>query len=82
MATESQIARIKQLNALQMGAGLVGLIGGVIYAKRTGGGFWRYVGYSLLGELIVGLPVYAITLPMRNKIIKESESEVKKEVKT
>ena len=40
--------------------GFIGSVGGVVYSIKTGGGFWRGVGYWLLGGLIVGGGAYII----------------------
>ncbi|MDD5013516.1 MAG: hypothetical protein PHW73_00255 [Atribacterota bacterium] len=69
--SESQKERINNLLLIESGAGLTGLILGIIYSSRTGGGFWRGVGYSILGALIFGVPARIITTPFKNKIIKE-----------
>jgi len=73
--TENQKQRIQNIEAIQSGAGLIGSIGGIIYANRTGGGFWRYVGYFILGGLVVGLPTALIMTPFKNKILKEGDKE-------
>jgi len=52
-----------------MSAGLLGSIGGLIYAGRTGGGFWRYVGFWIAGGLAVGLPAMLVATPFKNKIL-------------
>ncbi len=44
----------KRLALMQMGIGTVGMIGGWIYANKTGGGFWRYVGFGLMGGVALG----------------------------
>jgi hypothetical protein len=71
--TPNQQERIRNIQGVQMGVSLIGSIGGVIYAKRTGGGFWRYVGYWILGGLITGVPAALIAVPLKNKILKESD---------
>ena len=39
-----------------MGITSIGNIAGIIYANKTGGGFWRYVGFMILGGIIIGTP--------------------------
>lgn len=71
--TENQQSRLANINYVIGSISLLGSIGGVIYSKRTGGGFWRGVGYFILGGLALSLPAKVISLPFANKIIKESE---------
>ena len=67
----SQKARYRNISALAGSVALVGSIGGIIYAKKTGGGFWRYVGYWIAGGLVAGIPARLIALPFQNKILRE-----------
>ncbi len=71
--TDNQKERIRNIQAIAASISLVGSIGGVIYAKKTGGGFWRYVGYWILGGLVTGIPAKLITTPFTNKILKEGD---------
>jgi hypothetical protein len=60
------------------GLSAAGWVGGFIYANKTGGGFWRYVGYGFLGGAITGLPAYFTVYQRMNKIdtvIKEKTGE-------
>ncbi len=72
--TESQNNRLNGINYVQGGLTLAGAIGGLIYSQKTGGGFWRGVGYWVLGSLIVGIPTMLITNPMKTKILKDIEN--------
>ncbi len=69
---ENQKSRIANIDLVTASVGLIGAIGGVIYAKRTGGGALRYVGYWILGALALGVPARLVALPFKNKIISES----------
>ena len=69
--TPSQKARYSNITYLAGSVALVGSIGAVIYAKKTGGGFWRYVGYWFAGGLVAGIPARLIALPFQNKILRE-----------
>lgn len=69
---ENQKTRIANINLVVSSVALVGAIGGVIYAKRTGGGSLRYVGYWIVGALALGVPARLVALPFQNKIISES----------
>lgn len=71
--TESQKQRIFNIQAINYSIGLIGFIGGIVYAKKTGGGFWRYVGWSFAGSVATGLIGSLATTPFTNKILKESE---------
>lgn len=69
--SESQKARIMNLLAIEMGAGIIGSIGGAIYAHRTGGKWYRYIGYWILFGAITGLVAKLAITPFENKIIAE-----------
>lgn len=43
--------------------GTVGTISGWVYANRTGGGFWRYVGFGFAGGVIASIPAYIFINP-------------------
>lgn len=73
--TPNQKARISNINAVQMSVGLIGLVAGIVYAKKTGGGFWRYVGWSFAGSIVAGLPAQLIATPIKNKILREGDTE-------
>lgn len=70
---ENQKQRIANINYVVGSIALIGSIGGVIYSHKTGGGFWRGVGYWIVGGLALSLPAKVISLPFENKILKESE---------
>ena len=72
--TANQQERINNLNNLQMGISLAGLIAGLIYANKTGGKFWRYIGYSFVGSVATGLTASIVLTPFKNKILKEGET--------
>ena len=57
----------KQLALIQMGIGSVGTIGGWIYANKTGGRFWRYVGFGFAGGAALGVIGY---FTIAQKIVK------------
>jgi hypothetical protein len=75
--TENEKARLNNINYVVGGIGMLGAIGGIIYAKKTGGGFWRYVGYWIAGGLVLGLPARLTALPFKNKILKEADKRLK-----
>ena len=58
----------KSIALIQAGISSVGTIGGWIYANRTGGGFWRYLGFGFMGGSIMGITAYFITAQKINKI--------------
>ena len=70
----NQQERINNLNNLQMGISFAGLIAGLIYANKTGGKFWRYIGYSFVGSVATGLTASIVLTPFKNKILKEGET--------
>ena len=70
---------LEQQNAM---VGAIGGVAGLVYANKTGGGFWRYVGYFLLGGFAVGvLPNLLYFTPQINKVaalIKEKSNNLQK----
>ena len=75
--TENQKQRIFNIKSIQSGVSFMGGIGGVIYANRTGGGAWRYIGYFILGSLVTGVPAQIIATPKINEILKEADQTKK-----
>jgi hypothetical protein len=76
--TENQKQRIQNIDLIVGSVALLGAIGGVIYAKRTGGGFLRYVGYWIVGGLVAGIPSRLVATPFKNKILKDADEGVVK----
>ncbi len=69
--TDSATARLANIMYVTGSIGLIGSIAGVYYSHKTGGGFWRGVGYFLLGGFIFGTAAHLAALPFENKIIKD-----------
>jgi len=65
----------KSLQIAQMGIGTLGTVGGWVYANKTGGGFWRYVGFGFIGGVALGTIGYFTLMQKINKI----DVEIKKE---
>jgi hypothetical protein len=63
----------KLLVLLMVRAGVSGLgtIGGWVYANKTGGGFWRYVGFGIMGGIAFGTLSFIATIPSYSKLDKE-----------
>jgi hypothetical protein len=74
MATEqltaSAQARLWNINYTIAALAFAGGIGGVVYSSKTGGGFWRGVGYYIVGSVVVGASARLLALPFQNNIIK------------
>ena len=73
--TEVGQQKLNNITLIIGGFGLLGGIGGVIYSNRTGGGFWRGVGYYFVGSLALGLPLRLALTPSINKITSEESVE-------
>ena len=71
--SDNQKARILNIGYVIGSISFLGSVGGLIYANRTGGKFWRYVGYFIVGGMVLGVPAKIISLPFVNKIIGESK---------
>ena len=76
--TPNQKARINNIDMITGSIALLGAIGGVMYAKKTGGGFWRYVGYWIVGGLASGIPARLVALPFKNAILKNGDTQTPK----
>lgn len=81
LSLEQLKAKQKTLVAQNAAIGMIGSIGGVVYSSKTGGGFWRGVGYFILGGMVVGiLPRIFYFIPKINEVtalIKEKEKKAK-----
>jgi hypothetical protein len=75
--SDNQKQRIANISYVVGSISLLGSVGGLIYANRTGGRFWRYVGYFILGGMVVGAPAKLVSLPFINKIIGETKNSSK-----
>jgi|10_taG_2_1085330.scaffolds.fasta_scaffold63337_4 hypothetical protein len=58
----------RQLALMQMGIGTLGMVAGFVYANKTGGHFWRYVGFGLMGSIAAGSIGYFTTYQRIAKI--------------
>lgn len=73
--TDAEIqGKIRSLMLTNAGIGVVGTAVGFVYANRTGGGFWRYVGFGLLGGMITGAITYFTTYQSINSYATELEA--------
>jgi hypothetical protein len=73
--TENQKARILNISYVVGSISFLGSVGGLMYANRTGGKFWRYVGYFIVGGMVLGVPAKIISLPFINKIVGETKDD-------
>ena len=75
--TQTEIASIKvlNLNRTLMAVSLLGGVAGVVYSNKTGGGFWRGVGWYFVGSIAASAVGTIATYPIRNKIINDSGIE-------
>jgi hypothetical protein len=71
--TPNQQQRINNIDYVTSSIGTLGAILGVVHSHRTGGGFWRGVGWFILGGLILAVPARIVATPFKNKIIKETK---------
>jgi hypothetical protein len=71
MLTEKGESQIKNIDYAVKGMAILGAVAGVVYSAKSGGGFWRGVGYFFLGSLVVGGVTRLATLPMKNKVISQ-----------
>lgn len=71
--TPNQQQRITNIELIEGGASVIGLIAGVVYSKRTGGGALRGIGWGLAGMVGATLITRLATTPFKNRILKENE---------
>ena len=71
--TPNQQQRINNIDYVTSSIGTLGAILGVVHSHKTGGGFWRGVGWFILGGLILSVPARIVATPFKNKIIKETK---------
>ncbi len=74
--TKNQESRLANINYITGSVALLGSIGGAIYSHKTGGGFWRGVGYWILGGLALGAVAKLAALPFENNILKEADKSI------
>lgn len=65
----------KELNlqAIRLAGSTIGGIAGLVYAFKGKKGFWGYVGFMLLGSIVIGGTVALATLPASKNILLEQE---------
>ncbi len=70
--TQTEIDSKKiNLMAINVGASSLGFLSGLGFAYHRKSKFWGYVGWGLLGSLVVGGVAGLATLPMAANIAKE-----------
>lgn len=69
--TEKGKQKITNIRLAIGGVSILSGIGGVIYSNKTGGGFWRGVGYYLLVSIVVAIPLNLLSMPVVKKTISE-----------
>lgn len=52
-----------------------GLIAGLVFAYKKGSHFWGYVGFALLGTLVIGGAIGILTLPIAGGIVKDASDK-------
>jgi hypothetical protein len=75
--SQTEIASIKllNLNMTLWAVSIAGGVAGVVYSNKTGGGFWRGVGWYFVGSIAASAVGAIVAYPIRNKIIDESGIE-------
>lgn len=58
--TDAQKSKILNIRIATMSLSTLAGIGAVVYNIKTGGGFWRGVGYFVLASVVVGFPIGVI----------------------
>lgn len=81
LLTDEQRKKLVQIYAIRSVASTVGAIGGAYMAYKKEKGFWGYVGFMLLGSIVVGGLVGIATMPMRAKLAEEMLKSVDEQKK-
>ena len=61
-------AKTKQVHSITGLFSSIGTISAWVYVAKNGGGFWRYIGFGLMGGIAGAVLGMGLTLPMANKI--------------
>jgi hypothetical protein len=72
---QARIAEIQHklyvLTLIRMGVSGLGTVAGWYYANKTGGGFWRYLGFGFIGGASAGAIAFMATIPAYSELDKE-----------
>lgn len=72
--TIEQRKKLNTLIAIAYAGGTIGLIAGLIFAYKRKSGFWGYVGFGILGSVLIGAATRLALIPAANKLDNEAES--------
>ncbi len=61
---DSAQRKINNINYTRIAIGGIGNIAGLVYAFHKKKGFWGYVGFMLLGGIVLGTTAMVATMPM------------------
>ena len=76
---EKLTAKKNKLLLFRAGIASAGTILGFVYANKTGGGFWRYVGFGIMGTMALGSAGWLTLGPKLIDIQVQIDIELKKE---
>lgn len=74
--TPEQRKKLRTLVTIAYAGGTIGLIVGLIIAYKRKTGFWGYVGFGLLGSILIGGVTKLALLPAANKLDNEADKTV------
>ncbi len=72
--TVEQRKRLNTMISIRYAGGTIGLIAGLIIAYKRKTGFWGYLGFALLGSIVIGGITTLALLPAANKMDNELEN--------
>lgn len=67
-------AKAEQLMYIRSSITFLGLVAGIIYASRTGGGAFRYIGYGIAVSSLAGLLGFLATMSASNKLLEKAKN--------
>lgn len=81
LLTDEQRKKLVQIYAIRSVASTVGVISGAYLAYKKDKGFWGYVGFMILGSIVIGGLVSVATMPMRTKLANDMLKSVDEQKK-
>jgi hypothetical protein len=75
--TPEQRKKLRTLYAIAYAGATIGLIVGLIVAYKRKTGFWGYVGFGILGSIVIGGVTKLALLPAANKLDNQADESNK-----
>lgn len=66
--------KLQNIELARAGVALLGILSGVMYANKTGGGILRYLGWGVAGSIMFGVPALIVSTPFKNRILTKADT--------